>query len=104
MAAGALSLLITVLLMRTPWGSWDRLRPHAGDADHPLERAQLLDHAGQMHTVMHTDHQLDHADAAIALVHADLLDIAIGGIDAAGEQGNQAALVFQLHADRKSVV
>src|SRR5450830_1199338 len=71
---------------------------HAGDADHPGQGAQFLDHAGQVHAVVHADHQLDHADATIAFVHADFLDIAVGGIDAAGQQGDQAALVFQLDA------
>src|SRR3546814_4869380 len=68
----------------------------AGDAGDALDRAQLLDDSGQVHAVMHADHQLDDADAAVALVHADLLDVAVGGIDAAGEQGDQAALVLQL--------
>src|SRR5450830_568185 len=71
---------------------------HAGDADHPGQGAQFLDHAGQVHAVVHADHQLDHADATIAFVHADFLDIAVGGIDAAGQQGDQAALVLQLDA------
>jgi hypothetical protein len=74
------------------------LRTHAGDANHPGQGAQFLDYAGQVHTVVHADHQLDHADATIAFVHADFLDIAVGGIDAAGQQRNQASLVFQLDA------
>src|SRR5476651_229856 len=74
----------------------DGLGAHAGDADHPGQGAQFLDHAGQVHTVVHADHQLDHADATIAFVHADFLDIAVGRIDAAGQQSDQAALVFQL--------
>src|SRR3989344_8844484 len=74
------------------------LRAHAGDADHPGQGAQFLDHTGQVHTVVHADHQLDHADATIAFIHADFFDVAVGRVDAAGQQGDQAALVFQLNA------
>lgn len=65
----------------------DGLGAHAGDADDPGQGAQFLDHAGQVHAVVHADHQLDHADAAIAFVHADFLDIAVGRVHAAGQQG-----------------
>src|SRR3990167_5314551 len=74
----------------------DRLCTHAGDADHPGQSAQFLDHAGQVHTVVNADHQLHDADATIAFVHADFLDIAVGRVDAAGQQGDQTALVLQL--------
>lgn len=70
----------------------------AGDPDHSLEGAQLLDDAGQVDAIVHADDQLDHADAAVALVHADLLDVAVGRVDAGGEQGDQATLVLQLDA------
>src|SRR3989344_4349944 len=46
----------------------DRVCTHAGDADHTGQGAQLFDHAGQVHTVVH-----------------------------AGQQGDEAALVFQLN-------
>ena len=39
---------------------------------------------------------MDHADTAVAFVHADFFDIAVGGVDAAGQQGDQATLVLQL--------
>ncbi|RMT54308.1 hypothetical protein ALP46_05441 [Pseudomonas amygdali pv. myricae] len=48
-----------------------------------------------MHTVVHADHQLDHADATIAFVHTDFFDIAVGRVDAAGQQSDQAALMLE---------
>ena len=45
-----------------------------------------------MHSVMHADHELDDADTTIALVHADFFDVAVGSIDAAGQQSDQATL------------
>src|SRR5437868_8336631 len=79
-------------------GYLDELCTHTGDAGDPGQGAQFLDHAGQVHAVVHADHQLDHADATIAFIHADFFDIAVGRVDAAGQQGDQAALVFQLDA------
>src|SRR5690606_9525136 len=104
MAAGALGEVMTVLLMKNSDSGVAvvmRLAPsgaQAGDADDALERTQLLDDARQVHAVMYADDELNHADAAVALVHADLLDVAVGGIDAAGQQGDQAALVLQFDA------
>src|SRR5690606_18911097 len=68
------------------------------NVDDTREGAQLTDDAGQMDAIVNADYQLDHADASVALIHADLLDIAVGSVDAAGEQCDQAALVFQLDA------
>ncbi|RMO04789.1 hypothetical protein ALQ48_06206 [Pseudomonas coronafaciens pv. zizaniae] len=73
----------------------DCLRAHPGDACDTGQRAQFLDHSGQMHAIMYADYQLNHADAPIAFVHADFFDIAVRGVDAAGQQGNQAALMLQ---------
>ncbi|MNM96474.1 hypothetical protein D3C81_1089510 [compost metagenome] len=39
---------------------------------------------------------MDHADATIAFIHADFFDVAVGGVDAAGQQRDQAALMLQL--------
>ncbi|KPW26109.1 Uncharacterized protein ALO83_04869 [Pseudomonas cannabina pv. alisalensis] len=73
----------------------NELRAHPGNTSNPGKGAQFPDHAGQVHTVVHADHQLDHADATIALVHADFFDVAIGRVDTAGQQGDQAALMLQ---------
>src|SRR5690606_15171706 len=72
--------------------------PDPGNPHHALDRSQLTDDASQVDAVVHADYQLDDADAAVALVHADLLDVAVCGIDATGQQGDQAALVLELDA------
>src|SRR5690606_29565353 len=51
-----------------------------------------------VYTVTHADHHLHHTEAAVAFVHADFFDVAISGVDAAGKQGDESALVFQFNA------
>ena len=69
-----------------------------GNPYHTLNGAQLFDHVSQVNAIVDADDQLHHADAPVALVHTDFFDIAVGGVDAAGEQGDQAALVLQFDA------
>src|SRR5690606_41421448 len=107
MAAGALSVLMTVLLMvgslkrtatgeRWPRGQVSGSGSHAGDARHTPQHAQLLDDPRQMHAIAHDDHHLHHAEAAIALVYADLVDADGGGGDAARQPDGQATPELQL--------
>ena len=69
-----------------------------GYAHHAFEVADAFDQLREVQAVAYTPHQLYHADAAIALIDADLVDAGVGHGNAGGKLGDDAALVFQLDA------
>src|SRR5690606_15031730 len=94
-AAGACSLVMTCLFMNVSIGCSVLQSSDPHDA---LQHADPFDQLGQVQAAANAQHQLHHADAAVALVDADLVDAGVGDGDAGGQLGDDAPLVFQLHA------
>src|SRR5690606_39938505 len=69
----------------------------SSDSHDALQHADPFDQLGQVQAAANAQHQLHHADAAVALVDADLVDAGVGGGDSGGQLDRKSTRLHSSH-------